>query len=76
MSRCTNCGICCKLDDGSYCKWLRWKPNGKSYCRVFYTRLGRALGRGFHCWPIMKVNVFFKNCPYNILKLTNFLRGR
>ncbi len=71
---CTNCGLCCYLPDGSPCKWLRWKEDGKSFCEVYETRLGRYLGQGFYCEDIMKVVTLYKDCPYNELKMEKAIK--
>ena len=67
--KCTNCGLCCYLPDGSPCKWLSWDKNGKSFCEVYATRLGRYIGQGCYCEDIMKVVTLYKDCPYNDEKM-------
>ena len=34
--RCVNCGACCKLPN--VCWFLRYKPDGRSYCSVYSVR--------------------------------------
>ena len=70
---CNDCGLCCRFEDGTDCKWLRYRKNGKTFCRIFLTRLGRSTGRpGFLCFPIMMIPKMFKDCPYNWYKLRAF----
>lgn len=68
--KCTRCGKCCVLfnrdfDEWRYCRFLRWKKSGETFCITYKTRLGKQLGYGYKCGYRREVPYNIDGCPYN-----------
>jgi len=73
---CLRCGKCCHfLVDGKItpCMYLKKLPNGKTFCTVYKTRLGRKTHEteGHYCNYRLDGKYNFIGCPYNKLTPNN-----
>ncbi len=64
---CTNCGLCCYVH-GLPCRHLGYHPDGKSFCKIYKTRLGTVIRAGYKCNNVMDIPNTWPDCPYNELK--------
>ena len=67
MKDCNRCGQCCFIAENKPCKFLVFTSNGKTYCKIYKSRLGRQISFNPPMWcgfrQMIKKN--FPNCPYN-----------
>jgi len=69
--KCLRCGQCCQIivEGKAYpCRFLRFRPDETTYCKVYRGRLGRPIAPGWKCILRKNTHYDFPGCPYNTNK--------
>jgi len=67
---CKRCGKCCVVlnwntDKWEHCRNLRQRKNGKTFCRIYKSRIGTDIRYGFKCGFRKDFPWDVPDCPYN-----------
>ena len=62
---CKQCGECCKLPSGKYCKYIIKISPTKRICRIYRTRkLGQNIGEGCVCMTEKQHDRWLHKCEH------------